>query len=175
MVTWLEVGTAATKSPAERLAELTEGGATTEVKLPTDASKKKVNVSPGEIVSGTVLTQNTVRAVLDDWPARKALGLTLNATFDPVWARAAAENSNTITREWLIEPLSIVVRRRMASPFSKGVSLLIRLTRLLSISHGSALRYGLRQATLIVAAAICSLCEFGITNPLNALVLSLIE
>jgi len=68
------------KSPANRLEEATEGGALMDDTVPTDASKKKLNVSPGETVSGTVLTQNTDRTALDFCPIANSVGLMLKAT-----------------------------------------------------------------------------------------------
>src|SRR5215472_9071601 len=97
MVTWLGLERVPAKSPFNKVVEFTDGGATMDVKLPTEASKEKVNVSPGEIESGTVLTQNTVRAVFEAWPARNAVGLALKATFDPVWERTATGSSSRMT------------------------------------------------------------------------------
>src|SRR5215471_6495494 len=120
MITWLVPGRVPAKSPAERPAEVTEGGAAIDVRLPTEASKKKVKVSPGEIVSGTVLTQNTDSTEVEAWPARNAVGLTLKTTFDPVCARPAAGSSNTRARGALTKTVSIAVAHliRISSPFS---------------------------------------------------------
>jgi hypothetical protein len=61
--------------------------------VPIDASKKKLNVSPGETVSGTLLTQKTDRTALDAWPGANSVGLMLKETRELVWALAPAGNS----------------------------------------------------------------------------------
>src|SRR5215813_7917523 len=112
MFTWLGPCSAPAKSPAARLAELTEGDPSIDDTVPTDASKKKVNVSPGESVSGTVLTLNTDRTALDFWPAANSIGLTLKATREPVWARVPAGTSINTYKERLSTPISLVLMHR---------------------------------------------------------------
>src|SRR5262249_49189809 len=91
--------------------------------VPTEASKKNMNVSPAEIVSGTLLTQNMDRTALADWPAANSVGLMLKETREPVWARAPAGSSINTQKERLSTPMSIVLTFRISSPPSKVAKL----------------------------------------------------
>src|SRR5262245_41978674 len=122
MTAWLGPDKVPTKSTDARLAEATEGGALMDDTVPTDKSKKNVNVSPGETASGTVLTQNTDRTALDAWPTANSVGLMLKATREPVWARAPGGNSNNKNKERLSTRSTIDLPHRIASPPSKADS-----------------------------------------------------